>query len=175
MKKWHSKCNRLYKCCTTCDTSHTTPEVFHLVVPNFASNKAVAPWMWTRLFRHGDAKVGGICTATWWGCRIKQNWLMEPVEAHVRADEQTPALICDSCARRILRAAAIIGGYFSCRQQNSPPNIWGRNLKSHIEILSSQKISPPPLHNFGLRHPERETPLPNPSFPYEDAWGGGHE
>jgi len=30
-----------------------------------------------------------------------------------RAHEQTPALICDSSARRILRAAAIWGGYFA--------------------------------------------------------------
>jgi len=27
------------------------------VVPNFALNNAVPPWIWTKLFRHGDAKV----------------------------------------------------------------------------------------------------------------------
>jgi len=53
-----------------------------------------------------------------------------------RADEQTPALICDSFARRILHAAAIQGSYFAHREQNSPPQIfvgqiWNSSLKFH--------------------------------------------
>jgi len=50
------------------------------VVPNLAFHKAVPPWIWTKLFGHGDAKVGGKGTATRRGCRIKHNWLQEPIE-----------------------------------------------------------------------------------------------
>jgi len=32
------------------------------VVSNFALNKVAPPWIWTKLFRNGDAKVGGKCT-----------------------------------------------------------------------------------------------------------------
>ena len=50
------------------------------VVPNVAFNKVVPPWIWTKLFRHGDAKFGGKGAATRWGCGIKQRWLQEPIE-----------------------------------------------------------------------------------------------
>ena len=50
------------------------------VVLNFAFYKVVPPWIWTKLFRHGDAKVGGKGRATRWGCRMTQNWLQEPIE-----------------------------------------------------------------------------------------------
>jgi len=49
--------------------------------------------------------------------------------SRAQAYEQVPALICDSYAPRILYAAAIWGGCFAHREQNSPPNIWGTNLK----------------------------------------------
>jgi len=47
---------------------------------NFVFNKVVPSWIWTKLFRHGNAKVGGKGTATRWGCRTKQKWLQESVE-----------------------------------------------------------------------------------------------
>ena len=40
------------------------PNLGHFWVPNFAFDKVVPPWIRTKLFRHGDAKVGGNGTAT---------------------------------------------------------------------------------------------------------------
>jgi len=58
------------------------------------------------------------------------------------------------------RAAAIWGGWILLPMSKIfPPNIWGRNLNFLTEILSSPKISPPPIHNFGLYHQVRKTPL----------------
>jgi len=42
--------------------------------PNFCLDQSCSPWIWTKLFRHVDTKVGGKGTATRWGCRITQNW-----------------------------------------------------------------------------------------------------
>ena len=106
------------------------------VVANFAFNKVVPPSIWTKPFRHGDAKVGEKGTATWWGCRIKQNWLQEPIEG--TAYEQVPALICDTYACRILCAAPFGGVSLLSMSKITPPNIWGTNLKFFTEIV------PPP-------------------------------
>ena len=50
-------------------------------------------------------------------------------QSRAQAYEQVPALICDTCARRILCAATIYGGYSAHREKNYHPNIWGTNLK----------------------------------------------
>jgi len=47
------------------------------------------------------------------GCR-------SPSRAHGKAYAQVPALTCDSYAHHIWCAAAIWGGYFAQREQNSP-------------------------------------------------------
>jgi len=39
------------------------------------------------------------------------------------------------------------------------------NMKLLTENSLSPKISPPPIHNFGLCYQVRKPPLPNPSFP----------
>ena len=117
------------------------------VVPNFAFNKVVPPWIWTKLFRHGDEKLEDKLQqhdedAEWskTGCR-------SPSRAHGKAYEQLTALICDSYAPRILCVAAIWRGYFAHREQNSHPKCLGN--KSEIAPMNFI-ISPPPLHNFGL-------------------------
>jgi len=58
------------------------------------------------------------------GCR-------SPSKTHGKAYEQLPqpALICDSYARRILCTAAISGGYFAHREQNSPPTYLGNKYE----------------------------------------------
>jgi len=108
------------------------------------------------IYCHGDAKVEGKGTATLArrGCRIKQNWLREPIEGGVfwrlgEAYEQVPALICDGYASHSFRAA-FWGWDFACREQNPPPNIWGRNLKLLTEKFSSPKKLPPPILDFCL-------------------------
>jgi len=124
----------------------------------------------TKLFRHGfeqscsamatqqmEEKVQQHDEVVEWsktGCR-SQSW------AHGKAYERVPALICDTCARRIVCAATIWGGYFAHREQNNPPQTFGEQIWD-----SSFKFHHPP-HNFGLRLQVRKTPLPNPSFPYE--------
>jgi len=42
--------------------------------------QSCSPLIWTKLFRHGDAKFGEKGTAMQWACRVKQNWLQKPIE-----------------------------------------------------------------------------------------------
>jgi len=99
-------------------------------------NKAVPPC---------NAKIGGKGTGTRWGCRIKQNWLQEPIEGNGKACEQVPVLICDTCARRILCAATIWGVQFALYEQNNPPKYLS------IHILQEHKVRPWALANiFGI-------------------------
>jgi len=55
-----------------------------------------------------------------------------------KAYEQVPALICDSYACRILRAAAFWGGYFANRKKNDPP----KYLRDKYEIAHPNSIIP---------------------------------
>jgi len=61
------------------------------------------------------------------GCRSQSR-------AQGKAYEQVPALICGTCARRILRAATICGGQFALYEQNNPPKYLGN--KSEIPHLN---------------------------------------
>jgi len=61
------------------------------------------------------------------GCRNQSR-------AHGKAYVQVPTLICDTCARCILRAATVWGGWFALYatclyEQNKPPKYLGTNLK----------------------------------------------
>ena len=48
--------------------------------------------------------------------------------------------------------------------------IWGRNLKiAHQNFVILKSFTTPPLQNFCLGQQVRKPPLPNPSFPYENA------
>jgi len=75
------------------------------VVPNFALNKAVPHGFeqsCSAMAAIGDAKVGRKGTATQRGFKVTQNWRQEPIKGALgKAYEQVPALICESCARRI--------------------------------------------------------------------------
>ena len=59
----------------------------------FCRKQSCSLWIWTKLFRHGDAKVAGKGTATRWGCRIKQNWLQEPIEG-TNLENTPPVRVC---------------------------------------------------------------------------------
>jgi len=64
-----------------------------------------------------------------------------------------------ACAQLPFRAAILLIG-----SKIDPQNIWGINLKLITQISST------PLHNFGLRLPQRGSPpLPSPSFPCDIA------
>jgi len=90
------------------------------VVPNFALNKAVPHGFeqsCSAMAAIGDAKVGRKGTATRRGFKVTQNWRQEPIKGALgKAYEQVPALICESCARRILRASSHFGGGFCSLQ-----------------------------------------------------------
>jgi len=80
------------------------------------------------LFRHGDAKVGGKGTATRWGCRIKQNWLQEPIEGTWQSSKclhwfATP-MPAASCAQLPFEGVILLR-----ESKITPPNFWGTNLK----------------------------------------------
>jgi len=135
--------------------------IFWGVVPNFAFNKAVLPWIWTKLFRHGDAKVGGKGTATRWGCRIKQNWLQEPIDGTWQSIRVSACPdLRHLCPPHLVRSYHL-GGLVCSLWAKWPPQIFGEQIWN-----SSLKFHHPP-HNFGLRLQVRKPPLPNPSFPYE--------
>jgi hypothetical protein len=90
------------------------------------------------------------------GCRSQSR-------AHGKAYEQVPALICDSYARRILRAATIRGGYFAHREQNSPPKYWGNISEiAHLNFTTPIIIS---VFNTKLG----ETPFQTHHFPMNMA------
>jgi len=87
-----------------------------------------------------------------------------------KAYEQVPVLICGSYACRSFARCCHFGrggGESPQMRKIPPPNTWGRKLNLLNEISSSPKISPPPIHNFGLCQQVRKPPLENPSFPYE--------
>jgi len=73
--------------------------------------------------------------------------------------EQVPALICDTYARRILCAAAIWGGLFGHREQNSPPKYQGNKCKiAQLNFI----FLPPPFHNFRPSTQSEEIPPSKP-------------
>jgi len=112
----------------------------------------------TKLFRHGfDQNCSAMATQ-----KLEQNvqqhdevvessktGCMSQSRAHDKAYEQVPALICDTYARCILRAATIWGGKFALYEQNNPPKCFGILLKFH---------HPP---HFGLRLQVKKPALPN--------------
>ena len=63
-----------------------------------------------------------------------------PSRARGRADEQTPTLICDSGTRRILRAAAIWGGFVAPYEQRSPPQIYYYDISN---LITPKKFTTP--------------------------------
>jgi len=120
--------------------------------PKFCLEQSCSPWIWTKLFRHGDAKVGRKGTATRWGCRILQNWLQEPIKGtwqSIWASSFTD--LRQLCLPHLALKLPFGGGFWTqTSPKYPPPNIWRRNLIFFTEISSFPKISPSPLQNFVL-------------------------
>ena len=63
-----------------------------------------------------------------------------PSRARGRADEQTPTLICNSGARRILRAAAFWGGRLLTLNKQPPPKYY---YYDHSNLITPKKFTTP--------------------------------
>ena len=124
-------------------------------------NKSVPPWRrksWRKRYSHTKRMRNQVKLAA--GAHLELIWR--------KAYEQVPALIRGSYARRSFARSCHLGGGVLLPMSNPrPPNMSGRNLNLPTEIVSSVKISPHPIHHFGLCHQMRQFPLPNPLFPYE--------
>jgi len=132
------------------------------VVPNFAFDK----------FRHGlEQSCCAMATKFFFEEKVQQHdedaestktGCRSSSRAHGKTYEQVPALICDSYAHHILRAAAMCGGYFAHKEQNRPPNYLGNKSEiAHLNFINS----PPPLHNFSLQQSVRNPPFQTHRFP----------
>jgi len=91
------------------------------------------------LFRHGFEQSCSAMATQKLEEKVQQhNEVVESRKTQSRARgkayEQVPALICDTYAHRILRAATIWGSYFAHREQNNPPKYLGN--KSEIPQLN---------------------------------------
>ena len=130
--------------------------------PKFCLQQSCSTWIWTKLFRHGDAKIGWKGTATRWGCRIQQIWLQKFMES-CKAYERVPALIYSSYTRRSFVRSCHLGERDCSLWQNiGKKSMWARNLNLLAEISSSPNNLPPPIHNFGLLHQSRKPSLSPP-------------
>ena len=105
-----------------------------------------------------------------WGCRIKQNWLQEPIEGtwQSRWYVQVTGLICDRYASCILYAAAIWGCSFAHREQNllvAPLHITSSRATSSPHTYLGNKSDPKKPHGEVsyflcslIKNPEEEDP-----------------
>jgi len=141
--------------------------------PKFCLRQSCSAWIWTNMFRHSVAKVGGKGTATRWRCRIKQNWLQEPIEGtkSIWVVKHMNKCLCWSAAAMpaaALRAAAILGGGGGNPPKwgKSPPQILGgENWICSMKFHHPQKFHHPPSIISACANKWGNPPLKTHRFP----------
>jgi len=110
------------------------------VVPNFAFNKVVPPWIWLWIFWRRKVGKG---TATRCGCRIKKNWSRQMAKHTSKclywSATPMPAASCALLTFLLL---------FFLYEQNNPPKYLGN--KSEIPHLNF--TTPPMISAWGNPH-----------------------